>query len=303
MGLERFADEDGSDGAGSDGAGSDGNEESSVSIEMILRCEDSLEGIFTAIYDAFVYKNRMEQPYTDSIQIAIGEGGNLSLFAREISVVTDADKVYKTVHTIQNRLGYSVYDTLLCALCHFAEDRGSAVLGYLVRAFAKGKSVSEHLSDPYVMRVMELSRKVCNERQRFYGFLRFQLVPMGQLDGLAEAGAIPGGEKGILWAQMEPKCNLVPLMMEHFSDRYPNEHFIIYDPIRKLAAVHEAYHACVLVMGQDLSLSRGEGDYIEELWKHYFASVEIKARHNERCQQNMMPVWHRKHMPELTPTR
>ena len=57
MGLERFADED-----GSDGAGSDGNEESSVSIEMILRCEDSLEGIFTAIYDAFVYKNRMEQP-------------------------------------------------------------------------------------------------------------------------------------------------------------------------------------------------------------------------------------------------
>ena len=106
-----------------------------------------------------------------------------------------------------------------------------------------------------------------------------------------------------MWAQMEPKCNLVPLMMEHFSDRYPNEHFIIYDPIRKLAAVHEAYHACVLVMGQDLSLSRGEGDYIEELWKHYFASVEIKARHNERCQQNMMPVWYRKHMPELTPTR
>ena len=54
MGLERFADED-----GSDGAGSDGNEESSVSIEMILRCEDSLEGIFTAIYDAFVYKNNI----------------------------------------------------------------------------------------------------------------------------------------------------------------------------------------------------------------------------------------------------
>ena len=30
--------------------------------QLILRCEDTMEGIFTAIYDAFVYKNRMELP-------------------------------------------------------------------------------------------------------------------------------------------------------------------------------------------------------------------------------------------------
>ena len=27
---------------------------------LILHCEDSLEGIFTAIYDAFVYKKQMK---------------------------------------------------------------------------------------------------------------------------------------------------------------------------------------------------------------------------------------------------
>ena len=79
-----------------------------MSRELTLRCEDSLDGIFTAIYDAFVYKNQMERPYTDSIKIAIGEG-NLTLFSTDLTVATDPIKVEKTVQTIQKRLGYSVY--------------------------------------------------------------------------------------------------------------------------------------------------------------------------------------------------
>lgn len=34
---------------------------------LILHCEDSLEGIFTAIYDAFVYKKQMESDHTGMI--------------------------------------------------------------------------------------------------------------------------------------------------------------------------------------------------------------------------------------------
>ena len=38
-----------------------------MSEQIVLRCEDSLEGIFTALFDAFVCKNKMKAPYTDSI--------------------------------------------------------------------------------------------------------------------------------------------------------------------------------------------------------------------------------------------
>lgn len=98
-----------------------------MSEQIVLRCEDSLEGIFTALFDAFVCKNKMKAPYTDSISIAAGEG-EMTLFAREIEVQTDAQKVQKTVYSIQSRLGYPVYDTLLHALCHFADDRGQQFL-------------------------------------------------------------------------------------------------------------------------------------------------------------------------------
>lgn len=253
-----------------------------MSERLILRCEDSLEGIFTAIYDGFVYKNQGTKPYTDSITIAIGEEGNLELFAREIVIATDREKAAKTVDAIQKKLGHYVYQKLFYALCHFDEDRGSAVFGYLVRAFPIGTRIEEHLADPYVMRVLELSRKAGNECQRLYGFLRFR--DMGRF----------------LYAQLEPKCNAIPIIMDHFEERYPNENFIIYDRLRHYAFVHQAFQPGFFVQGDEmnLDLSKHE-DYFEELWKQYFATMEIKERHNEKCQRNMLPKWYRTTMLEF----
>ena len=43
---------------------------------IILRCDNNINGIFTAIYDAFVYKNQMQKEnhevYRDNISIEIG---------------------------------------------------------------------------------------------------------------------------------------------------------------------------------------------------------------------------------------
>ena len=173
-----------------------------------------------------------------------------------------------------------MYDTLLHALCHFEGDRGTAVLGYLVRAFAQGRGISDQLADPFALRVMELSRKVDNELDKLLGFVRFQ-----------DLGSI-------LVAQLAPKCNMVPLMMDHFSDRFPDENFILYDENRNFAAVHEAGHRCVLVSGEQLQIPQGHMDYFAVLWKQYFATMEIRERHNEQCQNQLLPKWYRKYMME-----
>ena len=51
---------------------------------LILQCEDSVEGILTAIYDAFVEKNKMPDFQDGDIAIAIGDNLNANLFAKEI---------------------------------------------------------------------------------------------------------------------------------------------------------------------------------------------------------------------------
>ena len=48
--------------------------ETTIQEQLTLHCENRIDGILTAIYDAFVYKNRMRVPYKDTITIQIGDG-------------------------------------------------------------------------------------------------------------------------------------------------------------------------------------------------------------------------------------
>ena len=249
---------------------------------LILQCEDSLEGILTAIYDAFVEKNKMTEFHDGDISIEIGENHTLSLFARQVEVTTDLDKAQKTLRSIQMKISYLAYKRVLSALCHFDGDRGNAVLGLLIKGFPMGACVMEDMSDPYVMRVLELSRKVDNESHLFCGFVRF--FDLGKF----------------LYSEIEPKCHVLPQIMEHFADRYSNEHYVIFDKKRRVALIHLAYGDSFFVSGNEwnIDLSKQE-DYFERLWSQYFKTIAIEERNNPRCQNNLIPKWYRKNMVEF----
>lgn len=249
---------------------------------LILQCEDSLEGILTALYDAFVAKNKMTNFKDGDISIVIGEVQDLFLFAELKEIKTDLDKAQKTLLSIQKKISYIAYKQVLRALCHYDRDRGNVVFGFLVKGFPMGARVMEALSDPYVMRVMELSRKVDNESHLFTGVLRFHDVGK------------------FLYSEIEPKCNVLPQIMEHFENRYPNEHYVIYDKKKQVALVHPAHNQSFFVYGDEwnVNLSLHE-DYFEKLWGEYFSHIAIKERNNPRCQNNLLPKWYRKHMVEF----
>ncbi|MBQ8280727.1 MAG: TIGR03915 family putative DNA repair protein [Roseburia sp.] len=249
---------------------------------LILQCEDSLEGILTAIYDAFVEKNKMPAFHVGDIGIVIGENHTMSLFARQVEVMTDLDKVQKTLLSIQKKISYLAYKRVVSALCHYDPERGNAVLGFLIKGFPMGARVVEDMADPYVMRVMELSRKVDNESHLFCGFVRF--FDLGKF----------------LYSEIEPKCHVLPQIMEHFADRYPNEHYVIYDKKRHVALIHLAYGDSFFVTGDqwNIDLSQHE-DYFERLWSQYFKTIAIEERNNPRCQNNLIPKWYRKNMVEF----
>lgn len=249
---------------------------------IIMRCENSFEGIFTAIYDAFVYKNNMTEKYEDDISISIGSEGNMMLFSQEIAINTDFEKAQKTVYAIQKKLGYSVYYTLLLALCHYNEDRATIVLGYLVRGFKKGTRIQEHMADEYVMKVLEYSRKVSNEADKIRGFLRFSDI------------------NNVLISKIEPKCDIIPIIIEHFADRYACENFLIYDNKRNYSVVHPAYCSHYFISGIPVEMNElTTHDNYEQMWKMYFQTMAIKERNNPTCQRNMLPKWYRNTMLEF----
>lgn len=257
---------------------------------IILRCDNNINGIFTAIYDAFVYKNQMQKEnheiYRDNISIEIGIGGNYTLFSKMIDIETDEVKVQKTILTIQKKLGFKIYETVFDALCHYSGNRATIVLGFLVRAFKVGQRIMEHMTDKYVMEVFELSRKVNKEADKIRGFIRFS------------------DNGNYLLAQFEPKCDMIPIVMWHFVDRYPGENFVIYDERRRYAVVHPRLKECFYINESDFKQLEksvpGKTDDFEQLWKVYFEYTDIRERFNLQCQRNLCPKWYRKNMVEFT---
>ena len=145
-----------------------------------------------------------------------------------------------------------------------------------------GATVLEAMADPYVMQVIEMARKVDNESHLFCGFVRF--TDVGKF----------------LYSEIEPKCHVLPQVLEHFEDRYPNEHYVIYDKKRHVSLVHPAFCQSFFVYGEEWNVDVSQHqDNFEELWKAYFAHIEIKERHNPRCQNNLIPKWYRKNMVEF----
>lgn len=248
-----------------------------MSEQLILRCEDSMEGLFSAIYDAFEHRGKMEKPHAGRISIVIGNNGETS--AGEQIVTTDASKVEKLVRSIQGKLGFPVYDSILRVLCHYDEERASVAFRYLAHAFVKGSGIPRE-NDPQMLKVVEMSHRVENELKKAYSFLSFRRY------------------KEMLLAEIEPKCNLIPLMMDHFADRFYKEDFIIFDVNRKSMVLHEAFQPCALFEGDELPAVDEGDDYYQNLWDKCSRPTEMKGRNNKQSNNQNLPSWYRVYMQE-----
>lgn len=252
---------------------------------IVLVCEDSLEGIFTGIYEAYATKLPLE-----TIIIETGNQDNFRLFTTYRTITLDGTKAAKVVKTLKERLGEEDYHTLCMALSSPAPDKAQAVFRTVVWGLKEKRyrSIMEHLTDDYIRRVLELSRGAGNELQHLKGFLRFQEL-----------------ESDILFSTIHPANDLLPLLALHFSDRLPKEDFIIFDEGRKLYVVHPSGKEWFMMRDipgtgnlSEVPITAAE-EYYQELFRHFCHSISIEARENLKLQRNMLPIHFRKYMVEF----
>lgn len=257
--------------------------------KTIYLCEDSVEGIFTAVYDA--WGNRRKQG-TQEIRATQTGGHNYELFAEYVAVVSDAEKTEKVLRSVRKKLSAGLEYMLLKAAMSNSEERAQIIYEVLQWSFAKGRDCSNDLSVACNCRLMEILRYYGNEEHLMLGFLRFQ--PVGEHQWLAV---------------MEPKNNILPGLMAHFSGRFNTENFIIFDKGRGIAGIynsvqstaHEPWALVELDDAQKSALERAEKrkDRYKNLWKIFFKTIAIEERENYTCQRNLCPLWYRTYMTEF----
>lgn len=244
-------------------------------------CENSIEGIFTGVYDAWASKYGHK-----NIRLVTGNVDNYELFQEYITVIPDTVKSQKVARTLMERFGSKVYEDICHAILSnelttrkHGPDKADCIYRTILLGFSMkdGSRVMTALGEPYVHRVFELSRATYAESHHLLGFLRFSEL-----------------ENGVLFSTIHPRNNVLPVLGEHFTDRLPQENFIIYDENRQLCVIHRASKNFLIVDASNLDqniikrYSEKELEY-RKLWCGFFESIAIEARKNPALQSQNIP--------------
>ncbi|MBE6062992.1 MAG: DNA metabolism protein [Clostridium butyricum] len=242
----------------------------------ILLYDDSFEGLLCSIYYAFYSKSIVHGIYSEK------DFSSPLLLGRITNINTDYVKYKKVKNAIINKIDFLCLKKIYMVYLSNETDRGLILYKYLKTAFKLGKHVHIFLNLDEVRIIDEINKRVCLEKHRFEGFIRFNSI-----------------ENKFLYSSIEPDNNIIELLAEHFKKRFPNEYFIIHDIKREKAVVYNSYSYEVVSMSYDIykQLNSHDDEYIK-LWKAYFKATNIEERKNLRLQCRMMPKRYWKHIFE-----
>lgn len=246
--------------------------------------DKTFEGLLTAVFDAYFRKT-----FPD---VLLAEGEPLPLFYDEVvTVYTDREKSARVWKGLQKKLSASALSFLTMSWLSELSTIDGLLFRYIRKAVDAPRSIELNFGDEDVLELSKICRKVSFERLRMLQFIRFQKTV-----------------DGTFFAAIKPDYNVLPLAVDHFSDRFADQKWLIYDLKRAygyyydLSTVTEVSFETKeshLISGMlDESLMVKDEKLFQQLWKTYFKSIAIKERINPRKQRQDMPLRYWKYLTE-----
>lgn len=258
---------------------------------LVYTFDRTMDGVLSAVFDAYSLRQRPD--------VLIGEGEPLPLFCdASHRVVTTEEKARRVWKGLEKHLSREALRML--AVSYLSEDKelDTPLFHYIYKVFEAKRSIERNFADPDVLFVTNTARRVMHERLRMMQFIRFQKAADGTYLGV-----------------VHPDHNVLPLIIDHFRDRFQNQPWLIYDARRQYGFYHtppltpplkgagSTSGEVVRVTFEDtasLPFDLRTGQLSEELlsendqlfqrlWRTYFKAICIKERMNPRKQLNDMP--------------
>ena len=276
---------------------------------LVYTFDNTLDGLLTAVFDSFFLK---QQP-----EYLLAEGEQLPLFADEPHRVhTDSEKAERVWKGLEKQL--SKDGLHMITISWLSEERAlnQPLFNFICKVFRshpptpspKGEgrafgregglnsllSFEQNASDPDVLAVRNTCRRVLHEQLRMKQFIRFQKA-----------------KDGTYLAVVSPDHNVLPLITDHFQDRFNDQPWLIYDAKRHYGYYYDGKTVIHITFEDeatvpfDLSNGKMDADVLsendqlfQELWRTYFKAICIKERMNPKKQLSDMPRRYWKYMTE-----
>jgi probable DNA metabolism protein len=241
---------------------------------MTYLYDGSFEGFLTLIHQSYVQKKSAEK--------IIRNLQDIDLLDEVTEVVTNRTYAGKVLKSLEKKFHKRYFNRIFHIFLCDTRDFELPLYVYIVLGFRDQKNLS-NINHPSIYYIEKLEQEYFRHLHKMYGFVRFEEL-----------------EDKTLYAKIEGKFNLLPLLGRHFMKRLDGNDFIIHDTRRALAFL---YHEGESRVEQIASFTEPRRSLHEEkfqkLWKTFFKSVMISERKNLKLQQNWVPLLYRKYMTEF----
>ena len=235
--------------------------------------DGSFDGLLTVIFIA--YKDRKN----NELRIIV-KTGQLLLGLDDINVITNFSKARRVEKAICDKLSQNFLNNIQTCFLSCDKNKDIVIVHTVYKALKQGKEILNSL-DEHAFYVNKFVKQVLNERHRYLGVLRFKEV-----------------KDGTMFSTIEPKNNVLPILLSHFINRMKREKFAIFDKGRKMIVYYDTKKVEIFfVKSLEIEWSDEEIEY-SELWKTFHKSISIKERENKKLQQSNLPKYYWKHLVE-----
>jgi len=241
---------------------------------LIYHYDGSFEGLLCCVFESY---DKKEIP----ADILLPGALQTMLFPVK-EIATDPQKSNRVLASIPKKMGVSALDFVRHAFLTCLPQKELYILLFLRTGYRYGPSVMSMLSDDVVNTLFKAVKHLNSESHLLKGFLRFSIF------------------HNALVAEIEPKNYVLPLLTQHFCERYPEERFLIYDKTHGMALAYKPYQYAIIPI-EDLRLPEPdeEEQSFRKLWRLYYDTIEVQGRHNPQCRMNHMPKRYWKYMTEF----
>ncbi len=240
---------------------------------MVLVVYDgSFEGFLSAVFDVYEYK------FTD-VKFSRDPNYQEPVFGTVHKSINEEKKCMRVWKGLQQRVSNHTLSKLYQAFLSESREIDLHLLAFVRYAFSSQKVMETDYSNPAVLTVIQTAKKVHREKHRMEAFIRFQLT-----------------RDQLYYAVIDPDFDVLPLIRKHFTDRYADQSWMIYDLHRKYGLYYDGKEVSTVTLSfaeagvENIKVISDEKEELyQKLWQQYYSSVNIAARKNMKLHIQHMP--------------
>jgi len=246
--------------------------------ELIVLFDGSFDGLLTVVYNRFYERLRPDYIYPSGlVQQRIG--------ADTAHVETDCEKSARVYDAIRKKISSDTLHTVYQAYLRDDLEIYTNIYRYILFGFKFRADTDRYMKEDFVLKVLEASKNVAKEAHFSREFMRFKET-----------------KDGVLYGEFGPVNNCLPIVANHFADRFNGLKWLIRDKKRNTAAVFDGENFILTDIPAEIprtiEFSDDENDIIA-LWKMFHKTIANESRVNPKLQTQLLPKRYRQFMTEF----